>query len=710
MKFSKRTDSHLIDDLKKENENLRQQFEDLKAGYDLLQNKNALNAGNIPPTKTGEKVAGNEQLQAVYRESEELFSTIFRVMPIGISLISLSDGLIYDVNQAWLDLTGYSSKDEVVGKNSRELGLIPDANQFNNIIEEFRLRGSVRNAETSFISTEKVKRMVSLNMDMIQIKGEKFVFYTITDISEIKRSEAKIQELLRISERRAAEHHAVIESMPDAVYIGTGNGITQCNLRGLEMLGARSLEDLNFDIGKLGRKFNIRWPDSNIPLSDDELQFTRALKGETVIEEVIGTNAMTGKDIYLRSAVAPVIVNNEIIGAVAINSDITVLKNAQNELKKAKEKAEESDRLKSVFLANISHEIRTPMNGILGFADLLKLPQLSLDSQKKYIEAIDLSGKRMLDIINDLIDISKIDAGQVEARKEQTDIHDLLNELVMFFTPEAENRGIDLRLNVELPSLEFIVETDKTKLAQVITNLIKNALKFTRRDGYIEVGCNLKDLSHLYFYVKDSGIGVARELQDKIFDRFRQGENSKEIEGVGLGLAISKAYVELLGGKIGIDSKAGKGSVFFFTLPFVSHVSRTASSKDDPADIPGTMPCISVLIAEDDEISYVFLRESLRLKNIITYRAKNGQEAVDMVKNQSGINLVLMDIKMPVMGGIEATRLIKEMCPDTPVIIQSAYASQAEIQQTYLAGCDDYMTKPVNINVLFNKIYLYCKF
>ncbi len=261
---------------------------------------------------------------------------------------------------------------------------------------------------------------------------------------------------------------------------------------------------------------------------------------------------------------------------------------------------------------------------------------------------------------------------------------------------------------------EFFIETDKTKLAQVLVNLIKNALKFTKSGGFIEVGCNLKDISHLYFYVKDSGVGIKTELQEKVFERFRQGENSSEIEGVGLGLSISKAYVELLGGKIGTHSVQGKGSVFFFTLPFNSHFSRvpeaSVESRDVSQEIQGIIPCISVLIAEDDEISYVLLRESLKLKNIITYRARNGQEAVDMIKNQSNINLVLMDIKMPVMGGIEATRLIKQIRPKTPIIIQSAFANQSEIRQTYQAGCDEYMTKPVNINVLFNKIYNYCKF
>ncbi len=227
------------------------------------------------------------------------------------------------------------------------------------------------------------------------------------------------------------------------------------------------------------------------------------------------------------------------------------------------------------------------MNGILGFADLLKIPQLSEESQKKYIDAIELSGKRMLDIINDLIDISKIEAGQVEAKKERTGIHSLLEELILFFTPESAKRGIDLRLNLQLPTNEFWIETDRTKLAQIISNLVKNALKFTKSGGYIELGCNLKDISNLYFYVKDSGVGIKKELHLKVFERFRQGENSAEFDGVGLGLAISKAYVELLGGNIGIDSKPGKGSVFFFTLPFASNVSPAVQSPVEPVDNKG---------------------------------------------------------------------------------------------------------------------------
>ena len=250
-------------------------------------------------------------------------------------------------------------------------------------------------------------------------------------------------------------------------------------------------------------------------------------------------------------------------------TDITELKLTESELKKSKEKAEESDRLKSAFLANMSHEIRTPMNGIMGFADLLKTPDLSGASQKKYIEIIELSGKRMLNIINDLIDISKIESGQIEIKKDMADIPELMNDLLQFFIPESENRGISLKLEMQLTDEEFLVETDKTKLAQIVTNLIKNALKFTPDNGTIEFGCKIQDDSFLYFYVKDTGQGIRKELHDIIFDRFRQGDSFHQHDGVGLGLTISKAYVEVLGGKIGVASEPGVGSVFSFTLPRV---------------------------------------------------------------------------------------------------------------------------------------------
>jgi signal transduction histidine kinase/DNA-binding response OmpR family regulator len=387
-------------------------------------------------------------------------------------------------------------------------------------------------------------------------------------------------------------------------------------------------------------------------------------------------------------------------------TDITELKKSELELKKAKQKAEESDRLKSAFMANMSHEIRTPMNGILGFADLLKTPALSGESQKMYIEAITTSSKRMLNIINDLVDISKIEAGQIELRKREINVRDLLNELLLFFTPEAEKKGIELKMNIQLPG-QFVIESDKTKLAQIITNLVKNALKFTVR-GTIEVGCRIEEKRYLLFYVRDTGQGIRKEIHNKIFERFRQGDSADEHEGVGLGLAISKAFVELLGGKIGVDSEPGVGSFFFFTIPInmpgnVSEVDKKESNVQDQSASD-----LVILIAEDDDLSYFLLKETLDIVKISTIRAENGKEAIRIVNENPDINLILMDIRMPVMNGLDATREIKRIRKDLPVIAQSAFVNQSDIRTAYNAGCDDFIPKPVEIKELLNKIYTYC--
>ena len=251
---------------------------------------------------------------------------------------------------------------------------------------------------------------------------------------------------------------------------------------------------------------------------------------------------------------------------------ITVLQNKEVELRNAKEKAEESDRLKSAFLANMSHEIRTPMNGILGFADLLKKPDLSGENQRKYISIIEKSGKRMLNIINDIVDISKIEAGLMEFNMKETNVNEQIEYTYTFFKPESEAKGIKLSLKNSLPAAEATIKTDREKLYAILTNLVKNAIKYTK-EGAIEFGYNLKkdkEAAELEFYVKDTGIGIMKDRQDAVFERFIQADIYDKMahQGGGLGLAITKSYVEMLGGKIWIESEEGKGSTFYFTLPY----------------------------------------------------------------------------------------------------------------------------------------------
>jgi PAS domain S-box-containing protein len=370
----------------------------------------------------------------------------------------------------------------------------------------------------------------------------------------------------------------------------------------------------------------------------------------------------------------------------------------------AKDRAEESDRLKSAFLANMSHEIRTPMNGILGFAELLKEPKLSGEEQQMFIEIIEKSGERMLGIINDLINISKIESGQMEVHFSETNINDQLDFLYNFFKLEAKQKGLKLILNYPFSNEESKLITDKEKLYAILTNLIKNSLKFTKR-GSIEFGYKVEE-NELVFYVRDTGIGVPENKQKTIFERFVQANSgmSSVYEGAGLGLAISKAYVEMLGGKIWIESKTGSGTCFYFTLPLTVNIEtahENATEKTLPPEREETK--ITVLIAEDDEISLIYLSHILKACNVDILVARTGGEAVEMCRNNPRIALVLMDINMPVIDGYMAAQIIKNTRTDLPIIAQTAFALD-EDKEKYSDTFDDYITKPVKADELKQKM------
>lgn len=389
-------------------------------------------------------------------------------------------------------------------------------------------------------------------------------------------------------------------------------------------------------------------------------------------------------------------------------TNITRLKDIEKELIASKEKAEESDRLKSAFLANMSHEIRTPMNGIMGFAELLKGRNIQGEKQQEYINIIQKSGKRMLNIINDLIDISKIEAGQIQVSKSVTDINLVMDELYQFFLPEARSKGLKLLQHKELQSNDGNIITDSAKVIQVLTNLVKNAIKYTNT-GQVIFGYETAN-SMLKFYVQDTGIGIKESLQKEIFERFRQAELdfSKEYEGAGLGLSISRAFIEMLGGNIWLESDIGKGSTFYFTIPYqVEEKKQKAASNISDSNEGGdnkSLPLSKVLIAEDDDTSYLLIEECFNFHNVTLLRASTGQTAVNQVKINEDIDIVLMDIKMPVMNGYEATTIIKKIRPNLPVIAITAFALEGDSQKAYNAGCDGYIPKPVKKDQLMEVI------
>lgn len=364
-------------------------------------------------------------------------------------------------------------------------------------------------------------------------------------------------------------------------------------------------------------------------------------------------------------------------------------------LEESKIKAEESDRLKSAFLANMSHEIRTPMNGILGFAELLKAQNLKSSKKKEYLNIIQESGKRMLNLINDLIDISKIEAGQMKLSFAKTNLNEVIDYQQTFFKPEASSKNIELTTSKTLPSVQASIETDREKLMAVLTNLIKNAIKFTN-EGNITFGYNLKG-NMVEFYVQDTGVGIPKEQQKAVFERFVHADLSlsKPYQGAGLGLSITKAYVHMMGGKIWVRSKEEEGSVFYFTIPYSKHEQNHESIDVSTDRLHRDLKNVTVLITEDDKAGSIYLYELLKMKCKKVMHAANGVEALELCQNNDDIDLILMDIKMPGMDGHEVTRRIREFNKNVIIVAQTAFALSGDREKAIEAGCDDYIPKPV---------------
>lgn len=385
-----------------------------------------------------------------------------------------------------------------------------------------------------------------------------------------------------------------------------------------------------------------------------------------------------------------------------LKKEIDFRKEIERKIIIAKEKATESDRLKSAFLANMSHEIRTPMNGILGFADLLKEPNLTGEDQQKYIKIIENSGSRMLNTINDLMDISKIESGQMDITISEVNIIELTEFIYNFFKTEAESKGLKLFLSDEIKGLK-VFQSDREKIYAILINLIKNAIKYTIK-GNIEFGYHLEN-NELKFYVKDTGIGIAQDRQDAIFERFIQNEvKDKHIyEGSGLGLSIAKAYVEMLGGDIWVESEEGKGSQFYFTIPF-KKIKEASEAKIINTKSEDQIRNLKILIVEDEESAATLL--SILLKDISQeiLHTKTGVKAIELCRDNPDIDLIMMDIQLLEMNGYEATRNIREFNKEVIIIAQTAYAIAGDRDKAIEAGCDDYIAKPIKKELLLQKI------
>jgi len=670
------------------------------------------------------KREGTSELQMQIDESH--FKSIFENSTIGLYKTT-PDGEILMVNPAAIRMLGYESFEELRKRNLEMEGFQPEYSRdvFKSILKK---KGMVKGLESAWHKKdgsriyvrESAKAICSNKGDVLYYVGT-FEDVTGKRIAEqmLKESESKYRALFEFApvpiwEQDYSEVKAEIDILKrrysdklpedflendDLIDKLKGKlNILDVNQEGVRMYGAVSKKKLLESVGKIRSESTI-----NI--------FKKAIfyiaEGKThFIDEDLNYDLSGNKiNIMLKWQVAPG--QEDDYSRVYVTSmDISKIKEVEEKLLREKEKAEQADNMKSAFLANMSHEIRTPMNSIIGFSELLLEKVYDEKDKENFVNLIIQNGKSLLNLINDIIDLSKIEAGYLQIEFEKCDVHN-----VLFVLSESFKRYIDsLRKNIEIRLAEnlekHLIVTDRFRLNQILVNLIGNAVKFTK-EGFIEIGCNLVDDNrYLEFYVKDTGVGISEENLQSIFRRFERIQTNylKDADGTGLGLYITNQLVRMLGGDIRVESKEQEGSAFYFTIPYqkapVPNSDKKAANTGKACNFDGK----TFLIAEDNEANYYFLENLLTSFNAKILWAKNGKEAVEQCLKNDSIDMVLMDLKMPEMDGYEAVKLIKATKPSIPVIAETAFAVAGEDKKCIDAGYDDYVSKPIDSRALLTKI------
>ena len=529
--------------------------------------------------------------------------------------------------------------------------------------------------------------------EMVPLTESGYVNIYGTDITDRKKAELALQESKEFLDK-------IINSVGSPIFVkDIEHKFCLINNALCEMLGFPS----DKIIGTTGYEY-LPEDQMRVFLDKDREVFDTGI--ENINEELLTDGAGKVRTIITIKTLYTDFSGNRFL--VGVINDVTKLKLSEKDLIKAKEKAEESDRLKTIFLANMSHEIRTPMNGILGFTELLKDPDLTGEKQKDFINTIEKSGQRLLNIINDIINISKVESNTTDVVISRTNINEQIDYLFKLFSPEADKKGLQLIHNA-LAIPDATLMTDMEKLYAILANLIKNAVKFTSKGsvafGYEIIGDEIR------FFVKDTGIGIRHDQLDVVFERFRQVSEgfARSFEGAGLGLSISKAYVEMLGGKIWVESELGTGSTFFFTLPYNYSVEdkNVIAQAASYQNVQNQLTKVKIMIAEDDEASEKLIRIIVEkfTKKVLVVR--NGIDAVTTCHNNPDIDLILMDIQMPGMNGYEATRKIREFNKNVIIIAQTAFTMAGDKDRAFEAGCNDHISKPINFRGLKNLIEKY---
>ncbi len=602
------------------------------------------------------------------------------------------DGKILEVSPSIAAISKYT-REELIGKNMNNFYALPkEREEFLRKLNECQY---VKDYEIFLKDKDNTVFPCAITAHLVtdELTQTTKISGIMRDISERKRDEENIRLLSSALESAA---NAVVITDNDGTIIWVNNAFTK--LTGFareEALGA------NLRIIKSGIQNRAFYKE----LWETILQ-GKVWKGELV-------NRKKNKELYSEEMTITPVHNKEgkVSHFIAIKSDISERKKAEKELIRAKVKAEESDRLKTVFLQNLSHEIRTPMNAIIGFSDLLETHIHNKEKLSYCTTIIKEKSHELLDIINEILDISLIEAGQMPVSHDEVNINNLLNDLYEYYLEHKQH--IDKK-NIVLQCIKVpddqpqVIITDKTKLTQIFNNLLNNAFKFTD-EGTVRFGFQSTDDSCIRFFVSDTGIGIPKEKQTIIFDRFRQADegSTRKKGGLGLGLSIAKGLLNLLNGNIMLTSELAKGSTFLFNIPLqLPEQIPVRMEYQEPLVFKGKGK--SLMIIEDDYYNLEYLKEALEDMEATIITARTGREAIEKTKDNSKIDVFLLDIGLPDINGLKLIPEIKRHHPKAAIIAITAYATPADKEKSLQAGCDDYISKPADVTHLIEKLNKYC--
>ncbi|NUN09944.1 MAG: PAS domain S-box protein [Ignavibacteriaceae bacterium] len=674
-------------------------------------------------------ITEKKKAEDALKQSEEIHRKLIMTVPDIIIRTDLTGKIIF-VNDPPLRKYSFLSKETLLGKNI--LSFV-DAEDRERAIENTKLmfERSLGPREYRLNLSPGTPLVCEVNGDVIldsngQPNG---IVYVIRDITERKVAEDELIKHSKLRELLIEFSTSFINLPLKDVESEIGSSLERIGL----FVGADRSYIFDFDEKNKRCSNTYEWCREgiecqkdllqNIPLGDD--MYESFIKGEAFNTPDVGampqgyTKSVLQSQDIVSCFIIPMMMEGRFVGFVGFDYvrthhfsseleqqllfiyanmlvNLWSRRSTENELVAAKVKAEENDRLKTAFLHNISHEIRTPMNAIIGFSELLHDSVSATEQSRRYTQKISQASNQLLSIMTDIIDIATIETGQVRVYKRRANLFNLCNEVYSELSLKAGEKNLRFNFSAKAPHDRLMIESDDIKLKRIIKHLVDNAIKFTD-SGYVNLGFDAENNS-VRVFVEDTGIGIDDEMREVIFTPFRQADlkTMGQYGGSGLGLSIVKAYVELLGGTLTLSSQPGKGSTFSFMLPAGKDpeeikLTEVETGKPDTQTLKNKI----VLIVDDEASNSLLLEEYFKGLELQIIKAVNGKQAVELCTSVKGISLVLMDLKMPVMDGFEATRRIRAIRRDLPIIAQTAYSAVEDRAKALNAGCTDFISKPI---------------